>query len=741
MCAFEVNLSNCDSEPIHISGQIQSHGFMIVINEDAIIQFYSNNINHFLPHIAGDLLGKSISYVESFLGEGYQSNFIKHLISSRKNLEGFERINPIPINILEESYYLIISISEANYVLEFELSTSSCEMDIQNSMGTTINDILIHIQIEDLLENAVVQVKEIINFDRVMVYRFAEDGHGEVIAEAKNPDLSPWIGLHYPASDIPKQARELYKLNLTRLIADVETSPCKICKAADNPNDLDLTYSQLRAVSPIHIQYLKNMGVASSFSISLKYKDELWGLIACHNYTPNFIDYKSREYAKLIGQILSSAIEFRQNEETMRKENELKNNLSKVIRQLLETESMADALTGYSTNLSDIVKSSGAALVYDKSIYKLGDTPDNKQLIDLIFWVDNKVIDSLYETDNLSAVYPEALTFKNSASGLLISRLYLEKRVYLIWFRGEKIQTVNWAGNPNKQISTSSDGLLNISPRTSFERWTETTSGFSESWSLADIKSAITLGEEITYGVNHRAVTTRIMNERLKLAYEELETFSYTISHDLKNPIASIKSYAQLLIRDQNILERGQQMLQRIADRADQMNLMINAVLDYSRIGRTAMLFRTIKTGSLINDIVRDLELIYELKDLKVTIGDTPDVKGDPIMVLQVFSNLISNAVKYSQRSSPPKVHISGKLVNDKVHYAIKDNGIGIAQPDLLKIFELFNRMENVKDIEGSGVGLAIVKRIVEKHQGTIVAESELGIGSTFHLTFHNADS
>lgn len=737
MSNFQADLTNCDIEPIHIPGQIQSHGFMIVIDDEMSIQFHSNNISNFISSVPDLLIGKPIDHIGSLLGEDYQPDFIRQLISSGK-AKGFERINPVPVTISGIHYYLIISVSDGKYILEFELSASSFQLDVQGLMGNTIAEILTYSKLEDLLENTAIQVKQVIGFDRVMIYRFAKDGHGEVVAESKNPDLSPWLGLHYPASDIPRQARELYKMNLTRLIADVESQPARINKAKTNPQDLDLTFSQLRAVSPIHIQYLKNMGVSSSFSISLKFKDELWGLIACHNYTQRFIDFKSREYAKLIGQITSSALEFRQNEEILRNENEFKNSLEKIIKQLLETESIEKALTSEETTLLDVVKSDGAVLVHNKKIYKLGNTPNDQQLLDLMFWINDQVKDTLYQTDSFSAVYPKASAYKDSASGILISVLSKELGDYLIWFRAEQVQNVKWAGNPDKPVIMDNNGLLNISPRNSFAIWTETITGIAEGWSIEDIKAVIKLKEEVNYGLNHKAGTARLMNERLRLAYQELESFSYTISHDLKNPIASIKSYAQLLIRDQNILERGQKMLHRIADRADQMNLMINAVLDYSRVGRTAMLFQPIKTENLITEIVNDLQLIYANKNLKIVVGEVPDMQGDPIMVLQVFSNLIGNAVKYSQYSSAPEVHISGELIENKVHYSIIDNGIGIAQNDLLSIFELFNRMDNVKDIEGSGVGLAIVKRIIEKHEGTIVAESELGIGSTFRLTFNH---
>jgi chemotaxis family two-component system sensor kinase Cph1 len=733
----EVNLTNCDIEPIRTPGHIQSHGFMLVVDESGTIQSYSENIFEFIPGLASNLKGRGLSHIEELLGTIYQPNFISQLISPKKTKKDFERINPVPITIAGTAYYLIISISQEYFLLEFEPAISNFDLDVQSMMGQSIAEILTYTAIEQLLDNSASQVKQIIDFDRVMIYRFASDGHGVVVAEARNENLESWLGLHYPASDIPKQARELYKANLTRLISDVDSIPVKISQPEGQSN-LDLSFAQLRAVSPIHIQYLKNMGVASSFSISLKYKDELWGLIACHNYTPRFIDFKSREYAKLIGQILSSALEFRQNEEIMQIKDTFKVNLEKIIKQLLESENIETALTTGSTTLLDIVKSTGAALVHDKKIYKLGNTPNDKQLLDLVLWTTRNVEDALFKTDQFSAVYPEALSYKDCASGVMIAVLSKELGDYLIWFREEQIETVNWAGDPNKPVLVNANGLLDLSPRNSFEVWSETVSGIAEDWSLEEVKAVIKLKEEINYNLNHKAGATRLMNERLKLAYEELESFSYTISHDLKNPLASIKVYAQLLIRDQTILERGQQMLQRIADRADQMHLMINAVLDYSRIGRTPLQFVPIATDKLIADVLKDLDPLYDHSKLTITVGDTPELIGDPTMIYQVFSNLISNAVKYSQQSNPAIIHIGGKKSDLTTTYTVSDNGLGIKKDNLPKIFELFNRMENVQHIEGSGVGLAIVKRIVEKHQGTISAESIFGEGSVFNLVLNN---
>ena len=275
MTDFQVDLSNCDREPIHIPGQVQSHGFLIAIDQEYIIRYCSDNITAFINDCPADLLNKPLHYFESLLGNLHQPDFIKQLIKMGNANNSFEQINPFQIDISGTGYYLIISTAADYYLLEFEPAVSDFDLNLQKMIGSSVSKMLADKNLKNLLNNTAMQVKQIIHYDRVMIYRFADDGHGEVVAEAKNTDLDPWLGLHYPASDIPKQARELYKLNLTRLIANVNHTPSKISTAADNTQPLDLTCSQLRAVSPIHIQYLKNMGVVSSFSISLLYKKEL----------------------------------------------------------------------------------------------------------------------------------------------------------------------------------------------------------------------------------------------------------------------------------------------------------------------------------------------------------------------------------------------------------------------------------------------------------------------------------
>lgn len=733
----QVDLNNCNIEPIHIPGLIQSHGFLIVVDQDLIIRFYSENIHNFLKLPEAPLLGQPVNSIEPIIGKNEPPNFINQLILFGKT-NGFDQTNPFQTDIQGQPFHLIISQSDNLFLLEFEPSQSDLNLDIQKMVGRSISEMLADKNLQNLLNNTALQIKNIISYDRVMVYKFAEDGHGEVVAEAKNDDLEPWLGLHYPASDIPQQARELYKVNLTRLIANVHTESSRILgERVDAERSLDLTSSQLRAVSPIHIQYLKNMGVYSSFSISLIYHKELWGLIACHNYTPRFINYKSRESAKLIGQILSSALEFRQDEENQLVYDRYKAAVSQLSKSMLQSISIEDALTAQSITLLDVADVSGAVLTYENSTISLGVTPDPEQLKTLIDWIGETISEPIYYTQSLSSLHPEAAAYKAVASGMFVCTISKELGEYVIWFKPEQLQKIEWAGNPEKPAEVDvEDGLLKISPRKSFEAWSETVVGTSRLWGNAEIKSILRLKGEITYAINQKASEIRILNEKLKQAYEELDTFSFTISHDLKNPLTTIKSYSQLLMRDKSMSPQSRSILDRINACSDRMDQMIREVLEYSRIGKTTLTRVPVDIGMLVDDMVRDLRLVYKVSNLELMVGDTPVLHGDPVMISQVFSNLLSNAIKYSSHSNPARVSVQGTVTDSEIVYSISDNGIGIDIKQLPSVFELFKRMDNAKDIEGTGVGLAIVKRIVEKHQGKVWVDSELGKGSTFYLAF-----
>ena len=733
----KVDLTNCDKEPIHIPGKIQSHGFMIAVNIDTlIITYISDNINDFLNVESKRLLQQSLSEFENQINlPGKNGNDqLLQLLKLGIAKQSFDTINPYPVEINGNNYYLIISISGPVYILEFEPITLA--YDIQNLIGKSVSNILAGKNIGSLLQNTAEEIKDIIHYDRVMVYKFLEDGHGEVIAEVKNGDLESFYGLHYPASDIPKQARELYKLNYTRIIADVNSMDSSISTLEENV-PLDLTHSVLRAVSPIHIQYLKNMGVQSSFSLSLIYQGELWGLVACHNYSPKFIDYKAREAAKLIGKIVSSALEYREEEEELVQHKTYADALNLLSLNLTKDGDLISALTKQEYTLKDIIGATGVAISFEHEIATVGITPDKQQLKELFAWLKVTMNDSIYYTHTLPEVFHSAKLYKETGTGIIACMLSKDLDEMIGWFKPEQISTISWAGDPNKSVLPTQDGLLSLSPRNSFDIWSEIVNNTAVKWTRAEINNVIKIREKITNAIHKKAGEIRLLNERLKKAYEELDTFSYTISHDLRTPLTSIKSYTELVIvSNKSLDEQGKKLLGRVVAGADKMNFLINEILKLARVGRTEIELENLDMNKLVKEVTAEVITAHQAENTKVSFGQLPDISGSNALIIQVFANLIGNAVKYSSGVEQPQISIEGNETEDEIIYSIKDNGVGIQVGHHEKVYELFKRMDNVKEFAGTGVGLAIVKRIVEKHNARIWFDSELKVGTIFYIAF-----
>ena len=736
------NLDNCDNEPIHIPGSVQSHGFLIALDGELVVRYCSENIETHLGIAASSILGRPLHEIET-LNNGPQQD-LEALVRFANQQDVILNQNGFSYSFNDHHFNIIIHFHHGFHIIDFEPAISHLAHDLQSLVGRSLSEILSDKKMENLLNNAAQQIKKIIGYDRVMVYKFHEDAHGEVVAEAKADSYESWLGLHYPASDIPKQARALYQINLVRLIADVNTTPSALVTHAVDGEavPLDLTHSTLRAVSPIHIQYLKNMGVQSSFSVSIMDHENLWGLIACHNYSPKFINFKERESAKLVGQVLSSAISFRAQEEDQQQAAEHRQAVETMTRFLLRNIDVEEALIGQEVTLKDVVDCTGAALYFENKLYATAEVPNQEFIEKLVDWLDERTYkDGFYMSHELSKDFPLAAKFNLTASGLLACRLGKDLKEYMLWFRPEVKTLVKWAGNPEKLIEKDAQGMPHISPRNSFNEWLQQVELTATPWKRHELEAALSLRDEVNYAISRKANELRVMNEKLRAAYAELDSFSYTISHDLKNPLATIKSYSQLIKKGNNSMDRVVMMAERIDKGTQKMQLMIDEVLAYSKVGQSKIQGRSIEMKGLIEELRHDLLVSSSHPELEIEIGETPDIYGDELMVLQVFSNVVGNAVKYSSKTAVPKVSISGSKEGTQVVYAISDNGIGIPANEQDGIFELFARASAGNDFEGTGVGLAIVKRILNKHEGNIWLNSIPGQGSVFYISFKHLEN
>ncbi len=709
----------CDRELIQFQGKIQPHGATLVIDKNSLaVKQASSSINQFFPLTAVQILGKSIQELQQY---------IPFSIS-------FEHGSYQQIKSLAGDCYLISHQTADHILLEFEpvlnyaYSSEMIMADMLDSMSTSASVI-------QALEAAAQKVKMISGFHRVMVYMFHEDGHGEVVAEVADKGLDPYLGLHYPASDIPKQARELYKKNLVRLIADVNATDSLLEKNEEDDTgaSIDLSDSVLRSVSPTHIQYLKNMGVAASFSISIVSQGELWGLIACHHYTARHIDYRQRLHAKMVGQMLSSIVRYQVEEEKQQLHHYWRENTAGLVRQMRQFESIAEGVSTGSLDLLSINGAKGAALIYDGQITLVGQTPDRNFLKDLSEFLQTAPTNQVFQTNHLSSIYPAAGSATLTASGMLCAPLSTDLKDCILWFKPELEQEIKWAGNPEKAVVLNPDGETRIEPRSSFAIFIQSLKGRSEKWATAELSNAYKLREEILLLIQEKTNQLKRLNDELKKAYEELDSFSYTISHDLKTPLATIYNFAELLLEEDPNLD-NRLLTEKIKRNAERMQLMIKEVFRYTKLGREQISLQPIDMKTLLNQIREDLLDAYKDTQPEFQIGETPEIYGDSTMISQVFSNLLGNALKYSSKTDKPLVQVTGSAEQDAILYTVVDNGIGMDPRHTGNLFNLFYRLPGASNYEGTGLGLAIVKRIIEKHQGQLWFETEQNKGTRFYI-------
>lgn len=742
-------LTNCDREPIHIPGAIQSHGVLFVLsNPDFNILQVSNNTDHYLGIKPEQCLGKSLSFLLSS----------EQILALRGCLEEtFEQVNPVSIQLeinqhIQRFQAIIHRSPQNDLILELEPGTEA-ETNVNFFQFYKLaKAVLLKMQktttLSQICDVFTQDIRQITGFDRVMIYRFDADGSGTVIAEKKRDDLEPYLGLHYPDSDIPKQAKQLYILNQLRIIPDVNYQPVPIVSLpSDIPADpLDLSLSVLRSVSPIHREYLKNMGVVASFSISIVKDNQLWGLIACHHYSPKLIPYSLRAVCEFLGQSMSLELPSKEENENLDYKLDLKSLQSKFTDVIVKAESLLDALLHNQENLLKLVGAEGAIIVQEEHLIPVGKTPEIAEIEPLILWLSGQFKNNIFVTNSLSELYPPAIHFKDIASGLLAISMTKIQQNLILWFRPEQLQYVNWAGNPEKPQKTEEDGSLTIFPRKSFELWRETVLGKSLPWQLFEIEAALEIRSALVGIILRKADELAAINLELQRTNSELDAFVYIASHDLKEPLRGIHNYSTFLLEDySDVLDaEGVSKLETLVRLTKRMEDLINSLLHFSRLGRQELKLNLLDLNELIPSIIEVFIMSYRADEIDISIPrPLPLIRGDKILIQEILTNLISNGLKYNDHEIKsieigyldPEPRLDQE-VEPFVTFYIRDHGIGIPQKHHDTIFRIFKRLHAPgKYGGGTGAGLTIIKKIIERHGGSIWLESIPKEGTTFYFT------
>ena len=756
--AENVNLTNCDREAIQIPSSIQPYGVLFALSEPefTIVQV-SNNTFEYIGLQPEELLNQKLS----FLLDESQIQAIRMCLT-----EDFDSVNPLKVSIKRDDETLkfngIVHRSLGTVVLELEPTRLTQDdakfFDFYNLVRSPLSKIQKSSTLSELCDVIVKEIRKITGFDRVMVYRFDDDEAGVVISEAPKEGLDKFLGLRYPATDIPKQARKLYELNLIRLIQNVDYQPVELIPQINPQTNkpLDMSLSVLRSVSPLHIEYLKNMGVAASMSVSLLKDKKLWGLIACHHYgSAKKVSYEIRTVCEFLGQIMSFELAAKEENEDLDYKMKLKSIQSRFIDSITQADDLVDGLTKNPSDLLDLVGASGVAICDRESLFTEGKTPTELQINELVSWVETQMGNEIiYHTDSLKAVYSQAEKFTYIGSGLIAVFISKVQKTCVIWFREEVLQTVNWGGNPHKPIEVLSDGTVNISPRQSFKLWQETVRNKSLPWKSCEIEAALELRSSIVGILLRKADELAKVNLELERSNDDLDSFAYIASHDLKEPLRGIHNYSSFLMEDygETLNSDGVSKLETLMRLTKRMENLIDSLLHYSRLGRTELSLHNTDLNDVVNNAV-DVIRISQNKDVDIRIPrKLPTIECDTTQISELFSNLISNGLKYNDKTEKwveigfinPIVDVEEYQLlythssdcEPPIIFYVKDNGIGIRAKHLETVFRIFKRLHAPNRYGGgTGAGLTIVKKIVERHGGTIWLESTFKGGSTFYFT------
>jgi light-regulated signal transduction histidine kinase (bacteriophytochrome) len=725
----EVNITNCDREPIHIIPQSQAHGVILICNKlDFEITQCSRNIEEVLGFKFQDVLSRPLSAILP----------LEEVKKLQKNLSEENTLLPGEVSLNGSRFFMIPHISGDHLVLDIEPSGDSIDPIIfQEQLTKILNEIDETNSIAEMCQQAVSLVKYLFDYDRVMMYRFDEEWNGEVVAEVKEKELESWLGLNYPATDIPKPAREIFLKQGVRIISDVHYKASAIQPPVSpiTNRPLNISKSELRGVSPIHIEYLKNMKVGASLTAAIILDGKLWGLLACHHSHPKFVNYHQRQSCKFLTQIFSNKLAQRTSD-TFLKEREKSEKIRKELVSYLYSD-IAKALTFYNPGFTGIVNCGGGAVYYKGNLNLAGNTPKQEDVISLIFDFLNNKNERLFQSKNLSKHYAPAEKFKETASGILTVRIGEEDEGFIMWFRPQSSNTVSWGGNPKKN-GVVKDGIEYLSPRKSFERWTQEVSGVALNWEKYDLEAAMALQDSLTHFlVKKQKDEIEELNNSLSEANKELKTFSYSVSHDLRAPLRGIEGFANILSEEYSskLDDFGQNALKSITTSVEKMDLLIEEILSYAKVGQTELVKQKFSLKELVEEIILTKDLEIQFPNAKISVGrNLPNIEADRRMISQLMNNLIGNALKYSSAKKQPVIEIGSMTKNSETVIFVKDNGIGFDPEQADKVFEIFSRLAGAA-YQGSGVGLAIAKRVVEKHKGRIWVETVPGSGTTFFFS------
>lgn len=736
----EINLTSLKQPEIHSLTQVQPHGVLLVLQEpDLTVLQVSRNTREAFGIAPEDVLGKSLdALLDSYQVDQFRAGLFH---------ENLDILNPTKVWVRRkgDDYAVYDAIfhrsSDGFLVLELEPALSQENipfLSFYHLARASISQLEATAGLRDFCQVIVHEVRKVTGFDRVMLYKFDDDGHGEVMAEEQLDGMESYLGLHFPESDVPQPARKMFLSNWIRVIPDAKADPVDLFPA-QNPmthQPTDLIMSILRQPYACHTEYLDHMGVGASLTISLMKDQKLWGLIACHHKTAKYVPYELRKACEFLGRVIFAEISTREEEADFNYRMKVTQVQTALVDLMSQEDYFVDGLIRHEPNLLELVDAKGAAICFGGQWTTIGRTPPEEELNYLVQWLAKSRDEEVFATDSLPLIYSDAERFKNVASGLLA--IPISKRSYVLWFRPEVIQTVNWGGDPNNAYTVEGEGgNLRLSPRQSFHLWKETVQLRSLPWKPVEVKAALELRKAIVNIVLRQAEELALLAQDLERSNAELKKFAYVASHDLQEPLNQVANFVQLLEMryDDELDEDGREFIGFAVEGVSLMQTLIDDVLAYSKVDLKGIEWELTPVEASLTQALSNLRGRIAETGAEITHDPLPTIVADGTQLMQLFLNLLANAIKFRKPDVAPRIHIGVERQEEAWLFSVQDNGIGIDPQFAERIFVIFQRLHTRDEYPGSGMGLAICKKIVECHRGRIWVEADPDNGTTFLFT------